>query len=528
MKHILTYIILCLLVFNATSQTITNPSSNAGYDQQKLGSINPSQGNTVTLSTDSTDYHPGSEANITGGGFLPGESVTLVVQHRFGSTPANQTHAPWTVVADATGSFTTSWLCGADCFGERLIATADGQVSGIHATATFTDALPTNSCFIDPDPTYTSFPGNDDGSVGPISLPFTFNLYGSSYTSVYVNNNGNITFQNATNQFSASGFPFGTPMIAPFWSDVDTRSPGSGVVMYKVFPTYMIITWKNVGYYNEHSDLLNTFQVIISDGTDPIIGVGNNVSFNYGDMQWTTGDASNGSGGFGGISATVGVNKGDNVNYVQVGQFNSNNSTYNGPNATDNGVSYLDYECYLFNVSGANNLPPSVNGIPNNYEVDVTCGEDQTISLTFLGPEGNQTVNTTVDTTGLCGAVISVSNGNVSTADVTITGSSCNIGSHTVTFTANDNYSPAGTTVVNITINVSSLEADPTVNSPVCEGSDIQLSVNSAASYQWSGPNNFLLQISLLSSIMQHRQMPVTMMLPSHLRTDAYLLLQFM
>lgn len=39
-----------------------------------------------------------------------------------------------------------------------------------------------------------TLPRNDDGSTGLVSLGFTVNFYGSSYGSLYVNNNGNVTF----------------------------------------------------------------------------------------------------------------------------------------------------------------------------------------------------------------------------------------------------------------------------------------------------------------------------------------------
>ena len=40
--------------------------------------------------------------------------------------------------------------------------------------------------------------------------------------------------------------------------------------------------------------------------------------FLYGDIQWTTGDKSGGSGGFEGSEAVVGINKGDRMSYVSV------------------------------------------------------------------------------------------------------------------------------------------------------------------------------------------------------------------
>ena len=42
------------------------------------------------------------------------------------------------------------------------------------------------------------------------------------------------------------------------------------------------------------------------------------VIFRYGEVQWTTGDKSGGSGGFGGSEAVVGFNVGDRINYVSV------------------------------------------------------------------------------------------------------------------------------------------------------------------------------------------------------------------
>jgi hypothetical protein len=59
-------------------------------------------------------------------------------------------------------------------------------------------------------------------------------------------------------------------------------------------------------------------------------------------MQWTTGAASSGVGGFGGVPATVGVNKGDNINYVQIGRFDKVGSSYDGPYGLNDGISFLD------------------------------------------------------------------------------------------------------------------------------------------------------------------------------------------
>jgi hypothetical protein len=191
---------------------------------------------------------------------------------------------------------------------------------------------------------------NDDGSTGEIALPFDFCLYGTVENHMWINNNGNVSFDGAYGTYTASGFPSTSfVMLAPFWADVDTRG-GLGEVWYKIESNRVIVIWNNTGYYFYHGDLRNTFELIFTDGNDPLIGVGNNVAFSYGDMQWTTGDASDGSGGFGGVPATVGVNKGDGVKYALVGRFDHPGTDYDGPGGIADGVSYLDYKYFAFDA----------------------------------------------------------------------------------------------------------------------------------------------------------------------------------
>lgn len=194
----------------------------------------------------------------------------------------------------------------------------------------------------------------DDCSFGPFALPFTFCFYGDDHTEFYLNNNGNISFHVPYSTFSSTGFPVPViNMIAPFWADVDTRS-GLGGVYYKIEPTRVTIIWDNTGYFSIQGDKRNTFELIITDGNDPLIGVGNNVAFSYGDMQWTTGSASGGSGGFGGTPATVGVNAGDGVKYALVGRFDHAGSDYDGPGGANDGVSYLDGKYFAFDACDTN------------------------------------------------------------------------------------------------------------------------------------------------------------------------------
>jgi len=312
------------------------------------------------------------------------------------------------------------------------------------------------NCYIPPDATYTNFPGNDDGSVGPIALPFAFSLYGINYTSVFINNNGNLTFTGPSSSFDPVGFPTNIPMVAPFWADVDTRV--GNTVKYKVSPTRLIVTWPGVGYFNQNVSKLNTFQVVITNGNDPLIGLGNNVAFYYGDMQWTTGDApSNGGiGGFGGAPAVAGINKGDGINFIQIGRFNANNGTYNGPLGAPSGINYLDLGCYPLTAGSLTNLPPSVSGIPTNNTLNIACGETGTINLTALPPEVGQNVSVVIDTGGLCNTTQTSTSGTSSNATVSINGAACNEGSHDIIFIFTDNFNPSASSTITITVVVGS------------------------------------------------------------------------
>ncbi len=162
--------------------------------------------------------------------------------------------------------------------------------------------------------TTNTLPRNDDGSTGAIPLPFSINFFGTTFTQTYVNNNGNITFTGPLGTFT----PFGlagtnTPIIAPFFADVDTNGTASGVVQYgntivddrQAF----CVNYINVGYFSSRTDKLNSFQVILIDRTNT--GAGNfDIEFNYNQIQWETGSASGGTGGLGGNSARAGYANG--------------------------------------------------------------------------------------------------------------------------------------------------------------------------------------------------------------------------
>ncbi|XP_077867226.1 sushi, nidogen and EGF-like domain-containing protein 1 [Saccoglossus kowalevskii] len=128
-------------------------------------------------------------------------------------------------------------------------------------------------------------------------------------------------------------------MVAPFWADVNTRNGGNVYWRETTDPkivaraikdinTYtcdlldvvwvFIATWDNTAFYGAESDasreLRNTFQaVLISDGEKSF------AIYNYCDIEWTTGEASDGNTqGIGGTPAQVGFNAGDGVTFFAV------------------------------------------------------------------------------------------------------------------------------------------------------------------------------------------------------------------
>lgn len=155
-----------------------------------------------------------------------------------------------------------------------------------------------------------TFPANDDSTWGtspnsPEAYPLNFalNFFGTKYSSLYVNNNGNVTFDAPLAQYTPQDLTtFGSPIIAPFFADVDTTTGGSGVVNFgqgtylghKVF----VVNWPAVGCYHQQTGTaFNTFQLLLIDRPDRSIGGQGDdfdIEFNYNTLRWDTGNASGG------------------------------------------------------------------------------------------------------------------------------------------------------------------------------------------------------------------------------------------
>ncbi len=374
----------------------------------------------------------------------------------------------------------------------------------------------TCNCWIEPDTSYTvAMPPNDDGSTGLFTLPFQFNLYGDLYNQCYINNNGNVSFVAPYFTYTAEGFPSANyKMVAPFWSDVDTRPANGGVVYYKITPTAMYVAWDSVGYYGMQTDKLNSFQLIITDGTDPVLGAGKNVSFCYHDMQWTTGQAScltptsctyggnsyscsnvNNLGyGFCGSPSTVGANRGDGVDYIQFTRNDHPGTDYDGPFGNTDGVSWLDNKNFVFNTAvNTQNIPPIASSSSLCDTVRVCMNELVHININYLSPEAGQLTTSSFTISPPLIATITVTNNspaNTSSLDLQFIPTVNDTGFHTITFTATDDGAPPLTSINTIVIQVYYTLAVPPVitgDTISCGGAGVVLTADTGYyNYHWT------------------------------------------
>ncbi|PIZ84205.1 MAG: hypothetical protein COX96_04995 [Candidatus Omnitrophica bacterium CG_4_10_14_0_2_um_filter_44_9] len=217
-----------------------------------------------------------------------------------------------------------------------------------------------------------NLPANDDESTGLINVSSVFvnglNFFGNTYNGFYLNNNGNITFASALGTYTPYALTEATanPMIAPYFADVDTRgvavaptpggnSLGNNLLYYDLDTVNdrFTATWDDVGYYGSHIDKLNAFQLILTDRS-----IGNapgdfDIEFLYEDINWTTGDASSGSGGLGGVISRAGWNSGNGTDYYELTQSGNQAAML----ALESATNVNDPGRFLFQVRNGAVLP---------------------------------------------------------------------------------------------------------------------------------------------------------------------------
>jgi len=120
--------------------------------------------------------------------------------------------------------------------------------------------------------------GDDDSVAQTIAFPFAF--YGRSFTSLFVNSDGNLTFETGDNASTTRGLErltSGAPRIAPFFADLDPSAGGR--LFLESAPDAITITWCAVPGFGV-SQTMTTQAVLFASGA---------IEFRYGPADLTDG-----------------------------------------------------------------------------------------------------------------------------------------------------------------------------------------------------------------------------------------------
>ncbi len=218
------------------------------------------------------------------------------------------------------------------------------------------------------------YTGNLDDGSRLIDLTSVFgasglNLYGTTYTSVYVNTNGLLTFNSANPSYTPVQLnTLNQPSIAPFWTDVDISKGGD--IYWDLDPTNgtFTVTWLNTRAYAASG--LDSFQLVLTNQ-----GGGNfSVDFIYQDINYTNGYTGN---------ATVGFSNGSTMQTVLTG---SNSASALANYATTD--FQTDDPVGVFSLDFQNGIPFFGDGV-----IDGTVGDDL-IDISYLAdPNGDRVDN---------------------------------------------------------------------------------------------------------------------------------------
>jgi hypothetical protein len=113
-------------------------------------------------------------------------------------------------------------------------------------------------------------PLGDEDTYGPYSLGFSFNFYGTTYSDIWIHNNGFLMFTDQSGLFAGND-PIPNPndpnnIAAAFWDDLWT----SGDIYYESMGLppnrYFVVEWKDVENYNIQGVGQITFQAVLYEG----------------------------------------------------------------------------------------------------------------------------------------------------------------------------------------------------------------------------------------------------------------------
>jgi len=190
-------------------------------------------------------------------------------------------------VGAGDGVFSGSWTPPAQ--GNYTLTFPGGDMVSVEILANYT---PSSTTY-----TYVSITGTnlnlDDDSVATVQSPFPINLGGGSFSTLYVNSNGTVSFTEAFDGYLPQPLPqqlpssgnlfFGPPffsMVAPFWQDLYPIPNTSQNVFWAVAGSapnrQLVVEWRNVLSFDCSNDQTAnvTFEAVFNENSS-------DVQFNY-------------------------------------------------------------------------------------------------------------------------------------------------------------------------------------------------------------------------------------------------------
>jgi hypothetical protein len=121
---------------------------------------------------------------------------------------------------------------------------------------------------------FSAVPGTAcDDCSGNVPLPFTFNFYGTNYSSVWVSSNGHVRFDASSTSFGNTALPSSTILnsIAVAWDDLNAST--TGTITYGVVGAspnqIFVVNYNGVPHFASTTQFL-TAQLLLYEGTNVI------------------------------------------------------------------------------------------------------------------------------------------------------------------------------------------------------------------------------------------------------------------
>ena len=359
--------------------TAVDLGGNIGTAQTVTVNVVPDPGTTVTGQVVDSNQNPIAGATVT---TLGGLSATTQADGTFSIAGVSTVQGNIVVTASATVNGTSF----------RGFSTAVPPVRG--GTTDVGTIVASQAVF---ETAFGTLLSRCDDCFFQLPLPFPFTYFGTTYTSVFVNNNGNISFNSGDSTFTPSISGFSTrPRISPFWTDLisanATAFPGQGLYVNSTIPGEFVVTWPNQ----------QIFCCIGDDTVQAILFADGHIQFAYNGITTIAGSTSGG--------AIIGITPGGIVPLNQVNYVSTPSFSTIGPSAileffTSSNPFNLDGGFVLFtpNAAGGYDVqfvppaPPAASPLAPALLAATTSGA--TVQGTVFDSLGNPLAGVEVDVT---------------------------------------------------------------------------------------------------------------------------------